>query len=286
MPSVRPALLALAASLACIGMTEAQVTDIDTCATRAECEGLVEARIAKAKETLARGLFQDAARHLYPVVQTDNEALGLPGRLSGYDALADILLEAGLPGYAASQLAAANGLTDAPSSARLLREASLLRIAGNLEDARDAYARSEALAMRAANLETLDALAADHEEAGDLARTEALRASRRDVARRFDRACSAVRCRSAEIVEPRLADISAPDYPTEAQRAGLSGSCSVTLNITEAGEPADLTADCSDPVFVSAALEWAGQTEFSQRFVNGVPVPAYGVVLPLDFALR
>ncbi len=281
-----PILLALAASLAGTGPAGAQATEMNTCRTRAACEAAAAGRIAEAALTLERGLFQDAASQIYPIIQTQNEAVGISTRLAGHDALADILEAAGLPGFAASQMTAANRLTGAPSSARLLREARLLAAAGEEDAARAAYARSEALATRAANLGTVDALAADSARTGDGTRADSLRAARRDIARRFDRACSAVRCRSASVIEPRLAETSAPDYPAGARRAGLSGTCSVTLNVTEDGEPADIAADCSDPAFVAAALDWAGRARFSQRFVNGAPEPAYGIVLPVEFALQ
>jgi len=167
-----------------------------------------------------------------------------------------------------------------------LREAELLAEAGRGDEAEAVRSNAETLAIQAANLLTVDRLIDTYQTRGETQRADDLRAQRRDIARRFDGICSSARCRSADVVEAQLLQQSPPDYPRSALRSGQEGQCQIRMNIAETGRATDIETLCSDPVFVEPAYQSAVSTRFTPRFESGAPKPTYGVMFPVEFAVR
>ncbi|MEM9668912.1 MAG: energy transducer TonB [Pseudomonadota bacterium] len=201
-------------------------------------------------------------------------------------ALIGVLSEADLFGYAALEARALNTQTEAPSSEGLLYEARLHDLSGDRDEASAIYADAEALAIAAANLKTIDGLISDYDARNDTARAETLRSSRREIAERFDRACSEAKCRSSIEVPAVAKNSIRAEYPSTALREKLSGTCRVYVSVSETGEARDIRTDCSNSVFNDSAYEAARRTRFSPRFYNGAPQPDYDVILPIEFSLR
>lgn len=74
-----------------------------------------------------------------------------------------------------------------------------------------------------------------------------------------------------------------PVYPAEAVRNGLSGKCNVILDVTADGEPFNVKADCTDPVFVESATEAMKHVTFPTKLVEGQSVSRTGVVYPIEY---
>ncbi|WP_300390126.1 energy transducer TonB [Henriciella sp.] len=74
-----------------------------------------------------------------------------------------------------------------------------------------------------------------------------------------------------------------PVYPAEAVRNGLSGKCNVILDVTADGEPFNVKADCTDPVFAESATEAMKQVTFPPKLVEGQSVSRTGVVYPIEY---
>lgn len=280
--------LVVAACVAGLGLSDgyAQSRIFETCSSRSECAAATVENIRQSQDLLNRQRYRDAAQYLYPVLASKNDNLSTQSRADASLALAGILSDAELYGYAAIEVRTLNQFTSAPSSEGLLYEARLFDLAGEKEDANAAYARAEALSSASGNLRTVDGLIQDYEQRGDLAKVEALRSQRRDIATRFDRVCSEARCRSSSEVGAVIQNSIRASYPSDAQRQRLSGSCRVSVNVSETGEPRDIETNCSDPVFNDSAYEAARRSEFSPRFLSGVPQPDYDVIIPIEFALR
>lgn len=264
----------------------AQSAAFETCTPRSACNILVTENLDRARSIFAGGHHREASQYLYPILLAENRNITTTSRARAATLFSEILADAGLFGHAAMQARAGNRLTSAPASAGLLKEARLLARAGLEEEAAIAYARAEAIATEAANLDTIDGLVQDFTAMGQTVRADTLRVARRDIAARFDRICSAARCRSAPLVQAQMQSQESPDFPAEALRSNRSGTCRVTLNVTETGTGTDFSAECTDTVFEASALESARSATFTPRFQDGAPEPEYGVVLPIEFAVR
>jgi len=77
-----------------------------------------------------------------------------------------------------------------------------------------------------------------------------------------------------------------PTYPTRAIRQELDGYCDVHLKVSPRGQPFDVNAECSDPVFENAAKRSIEKVRFAPQIRQGLPVTVTGVVYPLEFRLK
>ncbi|MEO0883370.1 MAG: energy transducer TonB [Pseudomonadota bacterium] len=278
--------VAVVSAFAAALSAQAQTQVFETCASRSECAAAIAENIRQSEDLIKRQRYQEGAQYLYPALATKNTNLSTRSRLEASTALAKLLSEAGLYGYAALEARTSNRFTSAPSSEGLLYEARLLDLAGEPADANDVYARAETLAIASANLKSIDRLITDYDTRGDIESAERLRSSRRDIAARFDQTCSQARCRSATEVPAIIQNSIRANYPSDAQRQRLSGSCRVIVNVSETGDPQDIRTNCTDPVFNDSAYDAARRSRFSPRFKNGAPQPDYDLILPIEFALR
>lgn len=267
---------------ACLApLASAQSGPMDRCASAPACDAASDAIIAQAQKVLAAGRHREAARLLYPAVLSRKTSPLAKARASNM--LSDLLEQAGLYEYAAVQKRNATEATRAPSSADLRDHARLWAQGKKKDRTLRAYDDAERLAINAGNLETIDALLADYNRIGERGRASALQAQRGTVKARADAACAAVNCRARAVIDARVASLGPVEYPGEARR-GLRGECRVTLNVTETGRPVDLRPDCSDPVFIEAAMIAVQESQFTPRYENGSPRPQYNVIIPFAFA--
>ncbi len=253
---------------------------MDRCSGARACDAASDALIEDARKSLAGGHHREAARILYPAVLSRKTSPLAKARAS--NALSGLLEQAGLYEYAAVQKRNATETTRAPASEDLLAHARLVAKGAKKELTLKAYGDVEALAIEAANLSMIDTLIADYTNIGERTRANTLRARRGDIQARADATCAQVNCRGQNIVPAKVQKLGPIEYPREARR-GLVGDCTVTLNVTETGRPVDLVSDCSDPVFVEAAMIAVQESTFTPRFDNGVPHPEYNVVMPFAF---
>ena len=77
-----------------------------------------------------------------------------------------------------------------------------------------------------------------------------------------------------------------PIYPRRAATQDLEGDCDVHLSVSIRGEPFNVRADCSHPLFESAARKAVQKAKFAPQIRDGLPVTVTGVVYPLEFRLE
>lgn len=77
-----------------------------------------------------------------------------------------------------------------------------------------------------------------------------------------------------------------PIYPRRAAERGIEGTCEVTFDVSRRGEPFNVTASCSDRVFVNEAIRAVSKTKFAPKVVDGVSKVLENVVYPLQFRLQ
>lgn len=272
------------ASLICLASLTptvfAQSGSMDRCASVRACDAALDQLISDARKALAEGHHREGARLLYPAVLSRNTSPLAKARASNM--LSDLLAEAGLYEYAAVQKRNATEVTRAPASADLLAHARLVAKGTKKDLTLKAYADAEALAVGSANLETVDAIITDYRRIGESGRAATLQARRSEIKLRADEACAAADCRAKPTVTARVQALGPIAYPSEARRR-QTGECRVTLNVTETGKPVDLTSDCTDPVFVEAAMIAVQESTFVPRYERGMPRPEYNVVMPFAF---
>lgn len=63
-------------------------------------------------------------------------------------------------------------------------------------------------------------------------------------------------------------------YPREPKRAGISGCCLMTLQISESGQVTDAKGECTDPVFLEPAQRCLSVQSFRPARRGGLPVAA------------
>lgn len=272
------------ASLVCVVCLEptakAQDGLMDTCSTVLSCDAVSDQFVATAKSKLLNGHHREAARSLYPAVLSRKTSPLAKARAA--NALSDLLEKAGLYEYAAVQKRNATETTRAPASSELLEHARLMaRSSVKKEIVLRAYTDAEALAVRAANMATLDQIIADYNHLGERERASTLQVQRGQIKTQADAACAAVGCREQPFISAKVIEYGPIDYPREARR--LVGECTVTLNVTETGRPVDLISDCSDPIFVESAMIAVQESQFMPRYENGLPRPQYNVSIPFVF---
>ena len=276
--------LALISSLALVPSAFAQRGPLDTCVDARACDAASDNLIRQAQTELAADRHREAARMLYPAVLSKKTSPLAKARAS--NALSELLVDAELYEYAAVQKGNATAVTRAPSSDELLEYARLVARGGNSEKQKaltqQAYADAERLAIASANLKTIDALITDYTRRGEASKAANLRAQRPGLQTQFETACSVISCTAKPVVPAKVQTLGPIEFPSEAGRRQV-GQCRVTLNVTEAGRPVDLTSDCSDPVFVEAAMIAVQESTFTPRYEQGVPKPSYGVIMPFSF---
>ena len=278
------ACLALVLGWSGAGIANAQATAMDTCRGFDACDDVATDFIGKSALLLENELYVEAAQHLYPVLLTNRVSPLM--QTATRNQFSTILETAGLYELAAEQKDIANSTTSAPSSEGLLDRARLLSKVEEMEDETlAAYADATRLALQAANMGTIDAIISDYRALGQSGLAARLQAQRSEAAGRASLACDLAQCKSRAYVDTRAVEPVVPVYPPRALAAGDSADCRVRMNVTEAGEPVDLTAECTDPQFVESALAAAAQTVFVPRFTNGWPEPRYNVILPFTFAV-
>ena len=262
----------------------AQRGPMDTCSGERACDVASDRLIAEANGEIAADRHHEAARLIYPAVLSQKTSPLAKARAS--NALSDLLEDAGLYEYAAVQKGNATAATRAPSSAELLEYARLVAKGGSGDQqkllTRQAYADVERVAVAAANLNTIDALIADYTKLGERNKADNLRAQRTVLQTQHNSNCAAHSCKTKSVVSAQVLDLGPVTYPRDARRR-LVGECKVTLNVTEAGRPVDLVADCTDPVFVESAMIAVQESSFTPRYEQGEPKPSYGVVMPFRF---
>ncbi|MEL7454052.1 MAG: energy transducer TonB, partial [Pseudomonadota bacterium] len=262
--------------------SHAQSNAMDVCQTTRDCDAAALDLIRQSRRVMQTERYRDAAQLLYPILLSDNLTIPESAKTRAADAFSDLLGAAELYPQAAMQAGRSNRATGAPSSTTLLKEARFLRLSGKNDQAGPAYLRAEALAVAAANLATIDALIAEYSEAGQTTRAENLSARRQEIAVRFDDTCGRVSCRNGGIIDASLISQDAADYPREALRNELTGSCTVSLNVSETGTATDVKAECTDPVFIESAEAAGRSARFTPRFENGTPAPRYNIIIPLE----
>ncbi|MEL7545744.1 MAG: TonB family protein [Pseudomonadota bacterium] len=77
-----------------------------------------------------------------------------------------------------------------------------------------------------------------------------------------------------------------PTYPARALAAGREGVCDVSLDVDPQGNPFNLSAECSHPVFQDEALRAAKGVRFIPEIDSGKAVVRRGIVIPIEFALE
>ena len=76
-----------------------------------------------------------------------------------------------------------------------------------------------------------------------------------------------------------------PSYPQRAAERGIEGSCEVRFNVDTRGRPYDISATCTDSVFVREAERAVSKVEFAPKIVRGKAAERRNVVYPLEFKL-
>lgn len=77
-----------------------------------------------------------------------------------------------------------------------------------------------------------------------------------------------------------------PTYPRRAMTQGLSGTCQVAFSLTARGEPFNVAATCSDPIFEASATKAVSKASFSPtKNASGHPVVTHNFVFPLEYRM-
>ena len=75
-------------------------------------------------------------------------------------------------------------------------------------------------------------------------------------------------------------------YPSRAAERGIEGSCEVRFDVDERGKPYNVSAECTDSVFVREAERAVGNVEFAPKIIKGKPARRSNVVYPISFNLE
>ena len=127
------------------------------------------------------------------------------------------------------------------------------------------------------------------------------RANLSELARRFDEGVANGRLEIGDRVyhfahRPDIADGEArflsaetspqPDFPAEAAMRGLQGSCDVYFEVSVDGTPDNVTAACSDPIFIAPAEAAVSKTRLRPFVVTGIAITRFDVIVPINFCLN
>lgn len=77
-----------------------------------------------------------------------------------------------------------------------------------------------------------------------------------------------------------------PAHPASMASQGIEGLCYAMMDVTQAGNPAEILTACSAPAFNAAAYEAAQSMSFAPKRVDGRTVRRLNVVYPMPFCLR
>ncbi len=84
----------------------------------------------------------------------------------------------------------------------------------------------------------------------------------------------------AEVIKPPI-----PRYPDRAANRGIQGTCEVVYDTDLEGSPTNITAFCSDPVFVDSAESSFRKVKVKPLTVDGVDYAWTDVPYPLEYTL-
>lgn len=74
-------------------------------------------------------------------------------------------------------------------------------------------------------------------------------------------------------------------YPAAALSPPIEGICEIKLNVSRRGEPSNVAAACSDPLFVAEAERAVSNARFKPMRVNGTVVRGINATYPMKFCL-
>lgn len=77
-----------------------------------------------------------------------------------------------------------------------------------------------------------------------------------------------------------------PVYPRRALTTNREGDCTVHFSVSTRGEPFDILANCSHPIFSRAAENAVAKVKFAPKIRDGLPITVMGVVYPLEFRIN
>jgi periplasmic protein TonB len=79
----------------------------------------------------------------------------------------------------------------------------------------------------------------------------------------------------------------APSIPAIAIERGISGSCDVFFDVDTRGRPFNLSARCTEDVFIREAIRSVGKAEFLPKInAQGIAVEQHGAIYPLVFEVN
>lgn len=84
--------------------------------------------------------------------------------------------------------------------------------------------------------------------------------------------------------KPMAVSQPAPVYPKSALHRQMSGTCDVSFSLNPQGQPYNVVAACSDPIFKSSAERAVRRAQFAPAKSNdGSPREAHNMVWPLEY---
>ncbi|MEO1642597.1 MAG: energy transducer TonB [Pseudomonadota bacterium] len=76
------------------------------------------------------------------------------------------------------------------------------------------------------------------------------------------------------------------EYPIQAAKRRLEGTCDVRFSVSARGEPFEVKPDCSHQIFEAAAKRAVLRSQFAPRIEKGRAVQVRNVVYPIEFKLE
>lgn len=89
----------------------------------------------------------------------------------------------------------------------------------------------------------------------------------------------------AKVRQPRLKTMGLPEYPEQALDSGIDGNCEIIFMVSAEGRPIDTRAYCSNPIFITPALDFAKTIVFVPAAYGEQPIPRPNVLQPVRFCL-
>jgi len=93
--------------------------------------------------------------------------------------------------------------------------------------------------------------------------------------------------KASVVTPPRILKRANPSYPRRARLRGIEGACTVSFDVTDQGKVINIAAipeTCSPRgVFDEASEEAMSNFVYRPRYVDGVPVTAYGLTFPFKY---
>ncbi|WP_291208714.1 LCCL domain-containing protein [Hyphomonas sp.] len=85
--------------------------------------------------------------------------------------------------------------------------------------------------------------------------------------------------------DAKIIDQAKAEFPSRAAARGLEGACTVTVTVLDSGEPADVTASCSDSVFKREAERIGKRSTYAPAIRGGRTVDRETVQFEVEFQL-